>query len=705
VLLLRSRSLLFLAAISAGLIGAWRPLRAQTTTPFTARVTVQKSFTLRQVSATRTESGGSLLVVTASFPIANLPPESNIELRGPAGSLSLNREGPATYQAIRPFDDATALEAAFPDAKYTLVSSKGTLDVTVRSNAAVIEARAANFEELQAWDGQAEVALKIALPTGPDDVTGTVEIARQSTVIAGGQFVVVPPFSIITARRRPVAYSYIDPGEVLNATIILTTQRNGGDSTTGLAALFSRTLTLTFPVTRAQLPPQITTGPESRSVTAGGPVSFSVAATGVALSYAWRKDSVTLPGATNATLTLPSVQPSDAGSYVAVVTNTGGTVFSAAAQLTVVVPPSVAVPPVITVAPVGATLVAGGSHTFTVTASGTAPLAYQWLRDGTPLAGATTSFLAIDPARVSAGADYTVTITNAQGSVTSRAATLAVTPVSRLANLSIRTRVGGANGALTLGLTVGGGTAAEGKPLLIRAVGPTLAVFGVDGALVDPDLAVLSGANVIAQNDDWAGSLAVLNTARAVGAFALPIATSKDAALVPAPAAGGYTVRIGAANNGTGVALAEIYDATAPDDYLASTPRLTNISALSQVGTGGDILIAGFSVAGTTPKRLLVRAVGPTLTGFGVSGALADPRIELYASGATTATAANDNWSDSAESAAIAAAAASVGAFVLPAGSRDSVLLLTMAPGSYTIQVSGASATTGTALVEVYELP
>ena len=95
-----------------------------------------------------------------------------------------------------------------------------------------------------------------------------------------------------------------------------------------------------------------------------------------------------------------------------------------------------------------------------------------------------------------------------------------------------------------------------------------------------------------------------------------------------------------------------------------------------------------------------VKCIGPALTAFGVGGALADPRLELFAFGNPIAIAANDNWDASA-----ASAFSQVGAFNLPAGSKDAVLLLTLPPGTYTAQVSGVGNTTGVALVEIYELP
>ena len=116
------------------------------------------------------------------------------------------------------------------------------------------------------------------------------------------------------------------------------------------------------------------------------------------------------------------------------------------------------------------------------------------------------------------------------------------------------------------------------------------------------------------------------------------------------------------------------------------------------MGTGDDILIAGFTVSGTGNKPLLIRAVGPTLAAFGVGGTLADPKLEIYNAQGVKVTE-NDTWS-----AGLSTTFASVGAFPLTAGSRDAALLTSLPPGSYTAQIRGADGGTGEALVEIYEL-
>jgi len=147
------------------------------------------------------------------------------------------------------------------------------------------------------------------------------------------------------------------------------------------------------------------------------------------------------------------------------------------------------------------------------------------------------------------------------------------------------------------------------------------------------------------------------------------------------------------------VGLIEVYEVNPSDPAL-----LANISTRAQVGTGGDILIAGFVVRGTQPAAVLVRAVGPTLSTFGVSGFLAQPVLSvLDSTGAVVGT--NTGWGTAPSPSQLSSVAQAVGAFALNTGSADSALLLTLQPGSYSAEVTGVNGTTGIALVEVYQAP
>ncbi len=359
-------------------------------------------------------------------------------------------------------------------------------------------------------------------------------------------------------------------------------------------------------------------------------------------------------------------------------------------------PPAIAQPPAGTV-----NAVAGGTATFSVTASG-AGNTYQWRKDNVALPGATAATLTLNNVTAANAGVYTVVITNSLGSITSSPSTLALVAASaagRLVNMSIRTNAGTGDNTLIVGIGLGGAGTSGEKAILIRGVGPTLATsFGLGGALADPVMIAYQGQTEVDRNDDWNGNFNFAS----VGAFAFAGNPVRDAGIyAPDADPGSYSIQITGKNNATGIALAEIYDATPGTSFTAATPRLINVSARTSVGTGDNILIAGFAIGGQSAVRVLIRAVGPTLGGFGVGGTLADPKLEIF--NGSTKTAENDNWSGTAE---LKAAFSSVAAFAYSAdSSRDAALVTTLPPGSYTAQISGVNNTSGVALVEIYELP
>lgn len=282
----------------------------------------------------------------------------------------------------------------------------------------------------------------------------------------------------------------------------------------------------------------------------------------------------------------------------------------------------------------------------------------------------------------------------ADGNDTIRKGVPAVVP-GRLTNFSALAFLTGGD-TLTMGETIGGAGTSGAKLMLARAVGPSLAPFGITGFLADPRIAFYLGSTKIIEDDDWDGGG---DQVAMVGAFPFVAPSSKDASLFLQVLAGSSTLRVSGNGNAGGTVLAELYDTTPVGVFNPTTPRLLNASVLTNVGSGVTV---GFMVGGTVPMRLLVRAVGPSLAPFGVNGLLADPKLELF-DGQSHSIATNDSWGDDTS---LASAFARVGAFMfLGSTSKDAALLVTLAPGAYTMQVRSVDTTTGVALVEVYEEP
>lgn len=296
----------------------------------------------------------------------------------------------------------------------------------------------------------------------------------------------------------------------------------------------------------------------------------------------------------------------------------------------------------------------------------------------------------------------TVTATNSSGT-TSSTLTVTIAPLSysRIANFSARAMSGAGSDTLIVGFVVSG----NAKSLLVRGIGPGLAAFGVTAPLTDPMLTLDGSAGMVATNSSWqtgssgqsqAGVITATDTQ--VGAFALSVGNA-DAALVTTVNAGAYTASILSPNGSSGVALAEIYDA---DVAPYPSARLVNVSARMNVTAGQGTLVAGLVIEGNIPQTVLIRGVGPGLTAFGVTGVLADPQITVLSGNSQVAS--NAGWGTGVSTAAqLSAAAAQVGAFPLPAGSKDSAVLVTLQPGAYTVVVTSVSGATGVALVEVYD--
>jgi sugar lactone lactonase YvrE len=363
--------------------------------------------------------------------------------------------------------------------------------------------------------------------------------------------------------------------------------------------------------------------------------------------------------------------------------------------------------PSFSVQPVGVTAAYGANPVLSSLAEGTPSPSYQWQLDGADIPGATSPTLT-----ASLPGTYTVIATNGAGSATSSPAVVTMTGTEalsepRLVNISARAYVGTNQNVEIAGFVVSGPPGSF-EQVLVRGAAASLSKFGVTGNLPDANLSLYDySGNLVATNGIWdaaSNATAITSAIASTGAFAFST-DEADAAILVNLAPGAHTAELagGEGNNSqptTGIGLAEIYE------VKSAGPQFVNVSARADVGSSGNILIGGFVIGGTTPQTVLIRAAGPALGKFGVAGTLPDPELMIYQSnsdGTNTLIQSNTGWGGNAQ---IAAAAASVGAFSWgSAATADSAVLVTLPPGAYTAEVSGASGDSGVALVEVYQVP
>jgi uncharacterized protein YggT (Ycf19 family) len=273
---------------------------------------------------------------------------------------------------------------------------------------------------------------------------------------------------------------------------------------------------------------------------------------------------------------------------------------------------------------------------------------------------------------------------------------------AQLGNISTRAFVQ-TGGEVMIGGFIIQGT--EPKSVIIRAIGPELTQHGVPNALANPTLEVHNAAGaLIASNDDWwhtiVGGIITSDQAGDIRNSGYAPGDGRESAIIADLAPGNYTAIVRGVDGTTGVALAEVYGLTGTTGSF-----LGNISTRSFVQTGDNVMIGGFIVQGTQPKRVIVRAIGPELTQHGVPDALADPTLELHdETGALIAS--NDSWLQTIIGGIITAnqfrdIQASGHA---PRDGRESAIIADLPPGNYTAIVRGVNNTTGVALVEVYDL-
>ncbi len=561
-------------------------------------------------------------------------------------------------------------------------------------------------------------------------------------------------FSVTAAGTGPFSYQWRKDGVAISGATSSTLVVAGAQSVA--AGGYSVTVTnLVGSVTSAaavlnvNAPAFFVTQPRAQSALAGSAVTFAVETGGYpAPSYQWRLNGIAIAGAISSTLTLANVQANNSGNYDVLISNGVGGGLSSLASLAVVASASA---PVITASPAARTVVVGGSTTLSVSASAAPAPTYQWRKSGVAISGATGATLQLANLQFADSVNYDVVVTNSAGSATS--SLTAVTVVRRsfagtyfgslggaLGNYAIYLR--GDNTGVFLGYLPGSSTGLRNTGFSVTDLGTfqlTQGAVSVSGTIAEDGSitglvsgvsgAVLSGTRSpdagLAQSAAGAYQAAAANTSSAVygivsasgqafvlvqtsttsdggsgsldGNNRMSITTARQSIVATiAPDTSGLTVVVTSGSTVTTF--------TGASEAVLGAQRLANISTRARVGTGDSVTIAGFVISGQESKPVLIRAIGPTLSSFGIATALAAPKLELFRSGTSAPIASNTGWSTGGNLSAIIAATEKAGAYALGATSADSVIFMTLAPGAYTAVISTANNTPGVALAEVYDL-
>jgi len=279
--------------------------------------------------------------------------------------------------------------------------------------------------------------------------------------------------------------------------------------------------------------------------------------------------------------------------------------------------------------------------------------------------------------------------------VTAAVVTTATEPT--LTNISTRAFVQTGDNVVIGGFFVEG---VEPKKVIIRALGPELSQYGIPDVLANPTLELYDGSGaLIASNNNWVttiiGGIITANQVDDIRASGYAPSDPFESAIIADLKAGNYTAIVRGVNNLTGVGLVEVYDLNPEASSI-----IGDISTRGYVQTGDNVMIGGFTISGTKPKGVILRAIGPELSKYGISNPLADPTLELYDStGALIAS--NDNWQHTAIGGIITDD--QVGDIfdsgLVPEDPNESVIDATLVPGNYTAIVRGVNNTTGVALL------
>ena len=686
------------------------------------------------VGDAQTAAGSLTLAVGSSN--TSLVPVANIVLGGSAASRTV------TVTPAANLSGTATITITVSDGSLT-ASDSFVLTVTAVNDAPTISSIANRTINQDTSTGSINFTVgDVETSASSLSVTAT---SSNSTLVPGTSIVFGGSGSARTVSVAPAA------GQSGSATI--TVSVSDGTTTTSTSFVLTVASTSTAPV--------ITSQPGAVTVVAGGSATFSVAATGnPSPTYQWLRNGAAISGATAASYSMASVQTADAGSYTVVVSNAAGSVTSSAATLIVTEGVS------ILSQPASQTIAKNTSATLTVTASGSG-LTYQWYAGdagdvAAPISGATSS--SYTTPKLGSSKRYWVRVSGSGQSVNSATAVVTVLSSPRVGSGSVKR----GNKILAEAPVLAAGVVTDGTFSVMIDENGVLQMLAIDassGLVIDeggvtldaaggfsfaaPGVGTVSGqvvgdtinASVVGTDITFAGAISPIDGGTQAlagwynGVFvnssndeliilAGPDGSAFMLAYVDGVASGGLALMDTAGSISVTLSDGRILNVTinGAGRFVGSTTaggrteklsgaragealvkRLVNTSVRAQVRQGDALMVAGFVVGGNGNKRVLVRAVGPTLTNFGVAGVLADPIVTLFRQGNATPIATNNDWSSATNAAEVASVSSAIGAFRLPVGSKDAALLVELAAGQYTAQVTGAGGTTGIALVEVYD--
>jgi hypothetical protein len=258
----------------------------------------------------------------------------------------------------------------------------------------------------------------------------------------------------------------------------------------------------------------------------------------------------------------------------------------------------------------------------------------------------------------------------------------------RLGNISTRGQVLTGNDVMIGGFVIGGSAS---KRVAIVGTGPSLTAFGIANALPNPTLRLVASATgeTIAANDDWPTAPNAAEIATSGFAPSNPL----ESAILMNLAPGAYTAILSGVGGSTGVGVVAVYEVDRPD------APLTNISTRGQVLTGNEVMIGGFVIQGSIPQQVAVVATGPSLAAYGIANALQNPTLSVVRSSDQAVIASNDNWQSDPNAGQLQSKG------FAPAHALEAGVLLTLAPGAYTVVVQGVGGGTGVGVFAVYAVP